>query len=112
MHSKRGDEQVCVVKLVRLPACAVSLGHMHWLTLALALIGSLLFLAGYLRLIADDKGHVNLNQYRFTGGLGMALTGVATGLRDLVSREWSRESLSAALMLGGAVLAALAFWCS
>lgn len=75
-------------------------------------IGCLLFLAGYLRLITDDKGHVHLKNYRLTGGLGKVLTGFGIGLRELLAREWTDESLSAALMLGGGFFAALGVWLS
>lgn len=83
---------------------------MHWTTLVLLVAGCLRVLAGYLRLISDDKGHMHLNHYRLTGGLGMALTGFATGVRDLLAHDWTGEALSAALMLGGGVLAALGVW--
>ncbi|MBW7832345.1 MAG: hypothetical protein H3C29_03950 [Simplicispira suum] len=85
---------------------------MHWTTVAVLVIGCLLFLAGYLRLITDDKGHVHLNNYRLTGGLGKVLTGFGIGLRELLAREWTDESLSAALMLGGGFFAALGVWLS
>ena len=70
-------------------------------------MGCLGILAGYARYITDENGNVNLNNYRFTGGLGMVLTGFATGVRDLLAHERTEESDSALLMLGGALLAAL-----
>lgn len=73
-------------------------------------VGTLLILVGYALLLADDKGNVKLNNYRFTGGLGMVLTRFYDGVRDLWTREWSYESRSAAMVLGGGVLAALGVW--
>lgn len=83
---------------------------MHWIAKTALILGTLSFLAGYLRFITDENGHVNLNNYRFTGGLGMVLTGFASGVRDLLAREWSGESTSALLMIGGLALAALGVW--
>lgn len=81
-------------------------------TLLMVGLGALLALVGYLLLLADDKGHVNLHSYRFTGGLGMVVSRCYDGVRDLWAREWSVESRSAVLILGGGVLAGLGVWAS
>lgn len=80
---------------------------MSWPALLLLVTGSLAVMAGYLRHITDARGHVNLNNYRFTGGLGMVLKGFASGVRDLLARERTDESDSALMVLVGGLLAAL-----
>lgn len=83
------------------------LGCMPWPALLLLVTGCLGVLAGYCRYITDEHGRVNLNNYRFTGGRSMVLTGFETGVLDLLARERKGESDSALLMLSGALLAAL-----
>ena len=51
--------------------------------IAVLIAGSLFILFGYLRFITDDNGNVNLNNYRFTGGLPLVILGMVDGSRDL-----------------------------
>ncbi|WP_231616714.1 MetJ regulator of methionine regulon [Pseudoalteromonas sp. NSLLW218] len=51
--------------------------------IAVLIAGSLFILFGYLRFITDDNGNVNLNNYRFTGGLPLVISGMVDGTRDL-----------------------------
>ena len=51
--------------------------------IAVLIAGSLFILFGYLRFITDDNGNVNLNNYRFTGGLPLVILGMVDGTRDL-----------------------------
>lgn len=37
---------------------------------------SLCIIFGYLRFITDEKGNINLNNYRLTGGLGLVISGI------------------------------------
>ncbi|MCQ8876883.1 MetJ regulator of methionine regulon [Pseudoalteromonas shioyasakiensis] len=69
--------------------------------------GCILF--GYFRLLSDEQGHVDLNNYRFTGGLGKVLYGVFEGLRDLLAAEVSSESVSACAIYAGIILFILGF---
>lgn len=80
------------------------------LTILLVAVGTLLILVGYLLLMADENGNIDLNYYRFAGCWGMVLTRFGAGVRDLWARQWSVESRSAAMVLGGALVAALAVW--
>lgn len=74
---------------------------MEKIRLVVVVAGSVCILFGYLRFISDEKGHVNLNNYRFTGGLGLVLSGMLVGLHDLWSRDLSRNGVSAlAICLG------------
>jgi hypothetical protein len=68
------------------------------------IIGSLLILFGYFRLIADEKGHVNLNNYRFTGGLFLVIGGMLEGARDLLSLDLSKKGVSTLSIVLGALL--------
>ena len=74
-----------------------------------AIAGSLLILMGYFRLITDEKGNVNLNNYRFTGGLFLVMGGMLEGARDLLSRNFSKAAVSTLAILLGAVLLVVAF---
>ncbi|WP_259397728.1 hypothetical protein [Pseudoalteromonas sp. SR43-7] len=40
---------------------------------AILIAGSVFILFGYLRFITDENGNVNLNNYRFTGGLVLVI---------------------------------------
>ena len=77
------------------------------LVFVLAVVGSLLFVAGYLRMIADDRGNVPLLEYRMTGCLGAFALGMLTGTIDLLARRRSREAVSALMVWAG--LGALAW---
>ncbi|WP_249330672.1 hypothetical protein [Pseudoalteromonas sp. S3178] len=41
--------------------------------------GCVFILFGYLRFITDETGNVNLNNYRFTGGLLLVVFGMIDG---------------------------------
>ena len=75
--------------------------------LLLALAGAVSFLAGYLRMITDDRGNVPLLEYRMTGCLGALVVGMMTGTLDLLGRRRSREAISALMVWAG--IAAFAF---
>jgi hypothetical protein len=82
---------------------------METLRTAVLIIGSLLILFGYFRLITDEKGHVNLNNYRFTGGLFLVIGGMVDGARDLLSLDLSKKGLSTLSIVLGAVALYLGF---
>lgn len=73
------------------------------------LFGSISILAGYLRLIVDDKGNIPLNRFRFTGCLGDFLVGMAFGTGDLLSRHISKNAKSALMIYGGIALFCIGF---
>ncbi|WP_259397992.1 MetJ regulator of methionine regulon [Pseudoalteromonas sp. SR41-1] len=50
---------------------------------AILIAGSVFILFGYLRFITDENGNVNLNNYRFTGGILLVISGMFDGTRDL-----------------------------
>lgn len=77
--------------------------------IAVLIAGSVLFLFGYLRFITDEKGNVNLNNYRFTGGLGLVFVGMIDGTRDLFSSDLSKNGLSAASIYCAVLLFVLGF---
>lgn len=83
--------------------------NMETLRTISAIAGSLLILMGYFRLITDEKGNVNLNNYRFTGGLFLVMGGMLEGARDLLSRNFSKAAVSTLAILLGAVLLVVAF---
>lgn len=66
-------------------------------------------LAGYLRLITDENGNVDLNSYRFFGSMGTFIYGMCDGTMDLFSRDLSKKAISALLVYVGSVLLYLAF---
>jgi hypothetical protein len=69
------------------------------------IIGSVLILFGYFRLITDEKGNVNLNNYRFTGGLFLVIGGMVEGARDLFALDLSAKGISTlSIVVGAAVL--------
>jgi hypothetical protein len=51
--------------------------------IGVVIAGRLFILFGYLRIITDDNGNVNLINYRFTGGLLLVISGMVDGTRDL-----------------------------
>ena len=77
--------------------------------IAVLIAGSLFILFGYLRFITDDNGNVNLNNYRFTGGILLVISGVFDGTRDLVKRLRSKNSLSAIAVYLGILLFYIGF---
>ncbi|WP_165742606.1 MetJ regulator of methionine regulon [Pseudoalteromonas sp. Z9A6] len=76
---------------------------------AILIAGSVFILFGYLRFITDDNGNVNLNNYRFTGGLVLVISGMVDGTRDLVNRLRSKNSLSAIAIYLGILLFYIGF---
>ena len=77
--------------------------------IAVLIAGSLFILFGYLRFITDDNGNVNLNNYRFTGGILLVISGMVDGTRDLVKRLRSKNSLSAITVYLGILLFYIGF---
>jgi len=69
-----------------------------------AVIASLFILFGYLRFITNEKGNVDLNSYRFTGGIQYVLMGMVEGTWDLISRELSSKAISALSIYIGALV--------
>ena len=76
---------------------------------AILIAGSVFILFGYLRFITDDNGNVNLNNYRFTGGLVLVISGMVDGTHDLVKRLRSKNSLSAIAVYLGILLFYIGF---
>jgi len=77
--------------------------------LIILIVGSIFILFGYLRFITDENGNVNLNNYRFTGGLLLVVSGMIDGTRDLVKRLRSKNSLSAIAIYLGILLFYIGF---
>ena len=77
--------------------------------IAVLIAGSLFILFGYLRFITDDSGNVNLNNYRFTGGILLVISGMVDGTRDLVKHLRSKNSLSAIAVYLGILLFYIGF---
>lgn len=73
------------------------------------IVGSALLLFGYLRFITDEQGHVNLNNYRFTGGIGLVIIGIVKGTGDIVSRDLSKDGVSALSIYMGVLLFYIGF---
>lgn len=82
---------------------------MEKLRIIILIVGCVSILFGYLRFITDDKGNVNLNSYRFTGGLGYVILGMFEGTRDLVSCNISKNGLSAISIYLGTILFYISF---
>lgn len=82
---------------------------MEKLKIAVLLAGCVSILFGYLRFIADEKGHVNLNNYRFTGGLFLVVGGMLEGVRDLCSLNLSKSAVSALAIGVGLLLSYVGF---
>ncbi|WP_240922886.1 hypothetical protein, partial [Pseudoalteromonas sp. Z1A6] len=77
--------------------------------LIILIVGSIFILFGYLRFITDENGNVNLNNYRFTGGLLLVVSGMIDGTRDLIKRLRSKNSLSAIAIYLGILLFYIGF---
>lgn len=78
--------------------------------IAILIAGSLFILFGYVRFISDDNGNVNLNNYRFTGGIGLVFLGMIKGTRDIVKRLRSKNALSAFAIYFGMLLLYIGFY--
>lgn len=77
---------------------------MENLRIVILLAGCVFILIGYLRFITDEKGKVNLNNYRFTGGLGLVISGLLQGTCELFSGDLSKNAFSALAIYFGGVL--------
>jgi hypothetical protein len=77
---------------------------MEKIKIAVLLAGCVSILFGYLRFIADEKGNVNLNNYRFTGGLFLVVGGVLEGVRDMGSLTLTKSAVSALAICVGLLL--------
>ncbi len=82
---------------------------MHNLKLIILITGCVFILFGYLRFITDEKGNVNLNNYRFTGGLLLVVSGMIDGTQNLVKRLRSKNSVSAIAIYLGILLFYIGF---
>lgn len=82
---------------------------MHNLKLIILITGCVFILFGYLRFITDEKGNVNLNNYRFTGGLLLVVSGMIDGTQDLIKHLRSKNSLSAIAIYLGILLFYIGF---
>ncbi|ASM52238.1 hypothetical protein PESP_b0715 [Pseudoalteromonas espejiana DSM 9414] len=82
---------------------------MHNLKLIILMTGCVFILFGYLCFITDEKGNVNLNNYRFTGGLLLVVSGMIDGTQDLINRLRSKNSLSAIAIYLGILLFYIGF---
>lgn len=71
--------------------------------------GSVSILFGYFRFITDEKGNVDLNNYRFTGGLGLVFSGMLAGTQDLFSRNITAKCISALAIYLGILLFCIGF---
>ena len=82
---------------------------MENLRLILLIAASFSIFFGYLRFISDDNGNVDLNNYRFTGGLGLVIGGMVEGTRDIFTLDKTSNSLSALAVYGGILLFYIGF---
>ena len=82
---------------------------MENLRVGIVIVGSLSILFGYLRFITDEKGNVDLNSYRFTGGIGQVIVGLLEGTQDLFARDLSANALSALAIYAGLLLFFIGF---
>jgi hypothetical protein len=82
---------------------------MEKVSLVTLIIGCAFILFGYFRFITDDKGHVDLNNYRFTGGIMRVIKGMFAGTQDMFSRHLSANGFSAVLIYLGIMLFFIGF---
>ena len=82
---------------------------MENLRVIVLLFGSALILLGYFRLISDSKGNVELNSYRFTGGIFLVVGGMVEGTLDLFRWSMSKKCVSTLSIYLGALLFYLSF---
>lgn len=82
---------------------------METLRIIILITGSLAIIFGYLRFITDDKGNVDLNNYRFTGGLGEVIFGLLDGTRDVFSHRLTANAISAVVLYFGVLLFYIGF---
>lgn len=79
---------------------------METIAIVLVISASLCITFGYLRFITDKKGNINLNNYRLTSSIGLAVSGLLAGTQDLLSRNKSKDAVSALVIYFGLIL----FW--
>ncbi|MBH0021686.1 MetJ regulator of methionine regulon [Pseudoalteromonas sp. SWXJ133] len=77
--------------------------------IAVLIAGSLFILFVYLRFITDNNGNVNLNNYRFTGGLLFMISGMVDCTRDIAKHLRSKNALSAIAIYLGILLFYIGF---
>ena len=82
---------------------------MEAIKISTVIIASLAILFGYLRFITDKDGNIDLNNYRFTGGLGFVFAGMFEGSKDLLSGHVSANGLSALAVYAGVILFYIGF---
>ena len=82
---------------------------METFRIVLLIIGSLSLLFGYLRFITDEKGNVDLNSYRFTGGLGYVVAGLIEGTQDMFARRLTANAISTIALYFGILLFYIGF---
>jgi hypothetical protein len=82
---------------------------MEKLRIVLLITGCFFILFGYFRFITDKKGNVNLNNYRFTGGIFMVIGGMVDGTRDLFSTQRTPKRRSALAIYIGLLLFIIGF---
>ncbi len=75
----------------------------------LLIIASFSILFGYLRFITDSHGNVDLNSYRFTGGLGHVIVGFLDGTKDIFTRHLTPDAVSTFAIYIGMILFYIGF---
>lgn len=70
----------------------------------LLIVASLAILWGYLRFITDDHGNIDLDNYRFTGGLAQVMIGLLEGTKDILRCHWIADAISALIIYVGIVI--------
>ncbi|GAA0404810.1 hypothetical protein GCM10009133_11810 [Cocleimonas flava] len=75
----------------------------------LLIAGSISILFGYLRFLPDEEGNIDLNNYRFTGGLGLVIRGTYKGTHDLLLGKISSNAISALALYVGIILFIIGF---
>jgi len=82
---------------------------MESLKIGLLISASIIILIGYLRIITDEKGNINLNNYRLTGGVLLVCKGIYTGTCDLIAGETSKNMQSECIIYLGVILFFIGF---
>ncbi|ALS35121.1 hypothetical protein PTRA_b0680 [Pseudoalteromonas translucida KMM 520] len=79
------------------------------LKIGLLISASIIILIGYFRIITDEKGRINLNNYRLTGGVLLVCKGIYKGTCDLIAGEISKNTQSACIIYLGVILFIIGF---
>lgn len=82
---------------------------MESLEIGLLISASIIILIGYLRIITDEKGKINLNNYRLTRGILLVCKGIYKGTCDLIAGEISQNMQSACTIYLGVILFIIGF---